>query len=544
MNEAPVFPMWVKSHSTRGEDHLGVQIDSFRIYSKLLPGLTSQTKRLRYYSFYPWILHRYAEEIRDPSDLTWREYIRRAEFMLALVSCAHHMENDQSSQGFVGANTAVDVVRKLSKQPKARHKISEWSSLSVKNRYFQHEQGGFGQYYKAVLASLELISLSDKSPGVARTKKGRTLAEMCDEQQGRSQFWKLVCSDHASFAEMQQLGDSLCPCRLTAFPRERQFLYELMFVPKTEYDIHGKERSSSLDLFLTLLSQSSERKDPVLSFRNWVYYGTDRIGSVISCPSRLSSTYQKWRIYEAGEYIHRSLEEIFFSFLNALRPGPILPNALVSSVVQRVLASSSRHLGIGTSAVPWKDRKTAELLREASKKQGSVVKWHSSSWSEENLIEMAIQEEDFVRKAAYSFACIVSLCSRNSHLEDPKKLIPGFQKHPTSIISLAEFRMFFQEHLEDNTVETLSAMCRKFILNRHLQVALSKLRVEGAATFKFIINDEGLYRWEDEFKPAYTRPRLAQALAFLDDLGLIRCDSNYWNLTPEGMNHLNISNVS
>lgn len=45
-----------------GLDHLGIELVSVNLYQAMLPGLTNVTERARYYSFYPWIIHRYAQE--------------------------------------------------------------------------------------------------------------------------------------------------------------------------------------------------------------------------------------------------------------------------------------------------------------------------------------------------------------------------------------------------------------------------------------------------------------------------------------------------
>ena len=45
----------------RGLDPLGLQNSSVRTYALLLPGLNNVTGKLRYYSFYAWLLHQYFE---------------------------------------------------------------------------------------------------------------------------------------------------------------------------------------------------------------------------------------------------------------------------------------------------------------------------------------------------------------------------------------------------------------------------------------------------------------------------------------------------
>jgi hypothetical protein len=74
-------PLRLRSTHIKGRDHLGIQVVSMSLYSQLLPGLTNVTHRIRYYSFYPWILHRYANDVRRASERTWQEHLRRAEIL-------------------------------------------------------------------------------------------------------------------------------------------------------------------------------------------------------------------------------------------------------------------------------------------------------------------------------------------------------------------------------------------------------------------------------------------------------------------------------
>src|SRR5690242_1546836 len=98
MASAKVIPHWLKSAHVTGLDQLGVQVVSIALYGDLLPGLTNVTDRIRYYSFYPWILHRYARDVGVIGETAWQEHLRRAEFLLALVGHAHHRENDQGGE--------------------------------------------------------------------------------------------------------------------------------------------------------------------------------------------------------------------------------------------------------------------------------------------------------------------------------------------------------------------------------------------------------------------------------------------------------------
>ena len=73
----------------RGLDPLGLSNTSDATFSMLLPGLNNVTGRIRYYSFYCWLLSQYeALELKKEQ----RFFIRKAEYLVALI--AQTFEND------------------------------------------------------------------------------------------------------------------------------------------------------------------------------------------------------------------------------------------------------------------------------------------------------------------------------------------------------------------------------------------------------------------------------------------------------------------
>src|SRR6266545_4272726 len=76
----------------KGLDHLGVQVVSANLYTLLLPGITNVTDRARYYSFYPWVLHRYAQSGKGQRGrIDWLNWIRRLDFAFCMASVAHEI---------------------------------------------------------------------------------------------------------------------------------------------------------------------------------------------------------------------------------------------------------------------------------------------------------------------------------------------------------------------------------------------------------------------------------------------------------------------
>lgn len=86
-----------------GLDQLGLNLTSERIFDLLLPGLNNVTGRIRYYSFYCWFFDWYASTIRITSKKSQNKYLRRAEFLLALIA-AHKAQG-----GVPGITKALSI---------------------------------------------------------------------------------------------------------------------------------------------------------------------------------------------------------------------------------------------------------------------------------------------------------------------------------------------------------------------------------------------------------------------------------------------------
>ena len=135
-----VEPHWLKSVHSHGLDHLGLQIVSITIYGDLLPGLTNVTDRIRYYSFFPWLLYRYASDVGSTSLPKWQEHLRRAEFLLALIGKAHHEDDSEGGEAIVGADQATESLKQIRDNPGKRWKLSQWTALA--------QAGETGSYFK------------------------------------------------------------------------------------------------------------------------------------------------------------------------------------------------------------------------------------------------------------------------------------------------------------------------------------------------------------------------------------------------------------
>ena len=110
-----LMPTWTKAGSwSLGRDPLGIQATSVRMYRNLVPGLTNVTNRLRYYSFYCWVIDRYEATEHSADSIKWRRFIRRAE---ALYALACNLADAEKADGLAGNIWARKTLNEIGDGP-------------------------------------------------------------------------------------------------------------------------------------------------------------------------------------------------------------------------------------------------------------------------------------------------------------------------------------------------------------------------------------------------------------------------------------------
>ena len=151
------LPKWTEQiyDEDSGEDFLGLRSVLTNITTYLLPGIITITPRARYYSFYSWLLHEYAE--KHPESYTLSKFIKRREQIFALANLVFDSKKSfgDSTDGMIGS-------RRLT-----RHLAEHGNKSNIPldaDDYLKAAYGGYSQY-SGVLRNLMVIDDSDE-PGV------------------------------------------------------------------------------------------------------------------------------------------------------------------------------------------------------------------------------------------------------------------------------------------------------------------------------------------------------------------------------------------
>lgn len=90
----------------RGLDPLGLQNTSDSTFSILLPGLINVTGRIRYFSFYCWLLDEYSKRVGSNDPKEQKKFIMTAEYIIALSS-QFYIGNNGSNPGSNNAKLEI-----------------------------------------------------------------------------------------------------------------------------------------------------------------------------------------------------------------------------------------------------------------------------------------------------------------------------------------------------------------------------------------------------------------------------------------------------
>ena len=140
----------------RGLDPLGLQNNSEATFAMLLPGLNNVTGRLRYYSFYCWLLDLYSKMVKSTDPKKQEAFIRKGEYLLALITVNSGVVFDH----IPGSNYSL-IVLNSSKDSIDLNKGIYKENGQTEGSYWKYSNGAFGQYYSASLISMGIIMTRD-----------------------------------------------------------------------------------------------------------------------------------------------------------------------------------------------------------------------------------------------------------------------------------------------------------------------------------------------------------------------------------------------
>lgn len=497
---------WTKPGSfSAGRDPLGFQAASVRLYTSLVPGLTNVTNRLRYYSFYCWVVWQFEQIHHTTREDKWVEFIRRCEAAIAL---ACQVGDAANALGMAGSDywryDAADTSKK------AFDLITPTNRPGEDGQYLKAKYGNFGQFYTASMLEMGLIDSASARVYAVTGKAGKELAVAVQEEHPRAcaLLLKAVKAGRISRSDCEAISEALHPSYLEPTSEEARLLKQFLQGSRAD-DATAEARRISLRNVLAVVSDTEGEFD----LRRELYVQSGSLGGVSQGVENLT----RWRAYFLNEFCHIALEV----WLNAIVG---LSNQVAEPTSLEALAASLASLAIGD---------------ESSSTENLAASLALESLGEEHALGAELLAAASVKKMPEPAAItgstklILSLWHRWKEASQVRDELALETVEGRSVEGV--FR-FLDLNAAKNARLTVAKLIRKFVVSNHLTIAGQKLATGGRFTYRFSLDDGCLV--DGEFgEYTYTQPRIANLLTFARDAHLVDEESGI--ITVAGTEFLN-----
>jgi hypothetical protein len=539
----------------KGLGHLGVQVVSVNLYTLLLPGITNVTDRARYYSFYPWVLDRYARS--GPTQrgrIEWLNWIRRFDFAFCMASVAHEIASgtfDAAATAVVGADTARRLLRGVRENSvidvRSAADLGVSGRVPKKNAYFQNNEGGLGQYYKGSLRDLGLIATDSdyQYPDFQLTSyAGLRVTESLASNAAFKEFLDLATSGKARFSELASLGRRVSPSAIKQQSNEETLLRKL-FVANDDDLCRAQELSSRVwrrALIRLVLSyvRDSEFVEGAFDYEfRWACLaGALPDGRPWALQESLRSVVSAWGAYQRNDVLNHALECLFWVVLRRLDEKPFTLKQITNYVADSACAGIPASNGnLSLAAINGTVSNWIDSCRRPMRKNKEDP-WDDTStrsWAEN--LEAALEDENDAAVAGWAARVLGRIVSdRGSFEKHPFENLPqAVELASTHEINLHNWFDRVKTRASEPAHAFIEELVLEWVVFRHLRVATRKLASQGVSTFK-LRPEEGLLvlAAEDIPDPTFTSPRIRQAHRILGDLHLLDLSKDGTRISTEG----------
>jgi hypothetical protein len=503
-------PAWTeKALFSFGRDPLGMQAVSVRIYRSLVPGLTNVTNRLRYYSFYCWVVDLWGRREHANDTKRWRAFIRRAEVLYATASLIADPETSGGMAGREWAEEHREAILDSQELDLAAH-----DDPSAGKTYLKAQAGNFGQFYLASMLDSRMLSPSLGVPLIDQ-QLGRAIASAFAAAVGDAGECaaEAILDGRIPTGDLESLGRAMSPGSLKPGTEEMELLRG--YLGGVDGGHEAGARRSSAWLLLDYIRQAGAEGSE-WGFRRAAYHRRLPNGT----PYRpAGSTAAVWRAYQANELCHAATAALFNGMMQSQvdkHPAGTNPDALISAYIAGIAAE------LENVDVPW---------RTWAGKEGKD--WLDREDDLARTVEVCLLDEGKPAPSktdlAHAIRLLAVLWYRWAGEEsDLARLVHGHTGPGGNSISTVLSTLSAAQELP--MTAAIVTACRRHIIDSHQEIAVRKLTATGRDTYHFTIEDgilsNGRRRAYD-----YTSPRLANLGRFIADAGFVKANA----ITADGL---------
>lgn len=485
------MPFMAKSDNLKvGLNNLGNRNAAERLFSTLLPGMNNVTQRIRYYSFYCWLLKNFYTGEKEARESQFRNYIRYAEYLLALI---HAYNND--THGVPGTTVAIAATL----EDENEYSVKDGAEGNGIRKYWAYPNGILGSYYIVAMSDLKLVGFNNQSNVFYNITKGEhdyitgeQVANAFAASVGQSGALFLQCVKRGvvTNTELEKLYKTFNMHSLAAFPQERSILENMLVEDDYPYDEAEMKVCTSY------------RRDTIKYFLQYV----QSYGSISD---------QGFARYMYGQYMYQNNGDDTSArwYAYYLDDQWQYNSTIIFSRLLTVLGGKKGWTSVDELA----DEMSTEIVGRLGWKATDSV----ASVLNSNKTDVVTERPD----AAEAFCNLIKLASVNKGTIEEVHKRCGINDQST----FSTFCRYIEKHLAGSIEDFIHSFIVDQIIYRHYIVSFVKQQATGIASQKFILeNDRMLF--VAPYEASHTAPRIAMLANFLIDLSLI--DNN--SLTPDG----------
>ena len=302
----PVGPQWIAKMypGKTGRDHLGLgSVSSDQILPSLAPGINVLTQHPRYHSFYVFLLDEFWRRDRPRTRREWIQFFRPRECIFSIGANLCDQPEHGKMPTIVGARSTASW---------AGERRSQYDSAAS---YIDSPLGGYGLYYRSVMAQLDLVYPGGPGfpyPVDVPTEKGKTVAEAFRASVAATVYYRdYFDNDKARvpIAVIQEYIRQACLCRLQS-PTAHD--HSLLLDHFLHAGSDAESRRASLRMMLDIAEQTQDHPLEQDRFRQLIYFGASESGASSDPIEEVKATHGKWRLYQAREYYALALNALWW----------------------------------------------------------------------------------------------------------------------------------------------------------------------------------------------------------------------------------------
>lgn len=469
-----------------GLNPLGIRTASEQLFTNLLPGLNVVTLRIRYYSFYCWLMRCFYANRREAGRLDFQRHIRMSELLMALI----HAQSSNSG-GVPGITRANEIIWKGDAIIDFNEDAMPGGKPS--GGYWKGSYGAFGTYYVASLEEMGIIaplvdnpSLYNVTPESQNFIGGEVLASAFSESIGTEMENLFQDCARYGIVSMQQLEAMEPYFQSHNLPNNRERALLLQMLLQADRPSSLEDRHFRKDTLRLLLSYLFEEQPTFteLDFARYVY--------------KKYSNQEDQSMAAAGWYAYYLNDSRQFEALN------------IFDVVLKKLQHSKK-------PGQWEniDDFTAQLASEICDELGAdglTMKQMMDNWDSINNPQ---------EQMAHAFYVIIDDYRRNPNYQECKALIKTYFRNVSNDALDAFGNM--EQALDDSVHLFIKRYLTENIIYNHYSESMRKYSQNGIPTQKLTI-ENGYVRGLTTFGASHSSPRVGTLKNYATDLGLIEND--------------------